>query len=360
MNESYFKSPTSSQLLVVALALALVVTLMILLKDILMPFALGALIAYLGDPIVDRLESRGCSRTKGVAMVFALFSALLILALAVLVPVVIQQFSDLVAAVPAAYQWASTVAVPQLQAWLSLTPISLPDIDWKTRLNENLSSVGLVTGGMVQQVTTSSLSFLSGLLNVALIPVVAFYLMRDWDVMVTAIMQGVPRGLLQGVTRSISDAHEVLEAFVRGQLVVMGAQAVMYSAGLWLVGLNYAVILGLVAGLASIIPYAGALIGVGSALVVAYFQFGPDLWALGLVGAVFMVGQLVESFLLTPLLIGDRIGLHPVAVIFALMAGGQLAGFTGILIALPVAAVFLVFFRQLISFYFTTDVYLEE
>ena len=350
--------PSQSQWLVVAVAVALALAALISLREILMPFAIGALIAYLGDPLVDRLEERSFSRTTGVVIVFGLFLGVLALMIAVVVPLVLQQLSELAAAIPEAYRWLSSVAVPKLQAWLRLSPINLPEIDWRTSLTEHWSSVGKVTGGVVQQVTTSSLSLLAGLLNAALVPVVAFYLMRDWDLVMAGIMRLVPRTLVGGVSSAVNEAHTVLEAFVRGQLVVMGAQALIYSLGLWMVGLNYAVVLGLVAGAASIIPYAGAVIGVGSALLVGYLQFGLDVWALGLIGSIFIVGQLIESFALTPLLIGDRIGLHPVAVIFALMAGGQLAGFTGILIALPVAAVLLVFCRRLVSIYLTTDTYL--
>ena len=350
--------PSQSQWLVVAVAVALALAALISLREILMPFAIGALIAYLGDPLVDRLEERSFSRTTGVVIVFGLFLGVLALMIAVVAPLVLQQLSELAAAIPEAYRWLSSVAVPKLQAWLRLSSINLPEIDWRTSLTEHWSSVGKVTGGVVQQVTTSSLSLLAGLLNAALVPVVAFYLMRDWDLVMAGIMRLVPRTLVGGVSSAVNEAHTVLEAFVRGQLVVMGAQALIYSLGLWMVGLNYAVVLGFVAGAASIIPYAGAVIGVGSALLVGYLQFGLDVWALGLIGSVFIVGQLIESFALTPLLIGDRIGLHPVAVIFALMAGGQLAGFTGILIALPVAAVLLVFCRRLVSIYLTTDTYL--
>lgn len=360
MSDLEFKKPSQSQWLTIVIAVALALAALISLREILMPFAMGALIAYLGDPLVDRLEDRGFSRTSGVTIVFGVFLGLLVLIFAVAAPIVIKQLSEIAAAIPDAYRWVSSVAVPRLQALLSLTPINLPDIDWRTSLTDHWSSVGKMTGGVVQQVTTSSLSLLTGLLSVALVPVVAFYLMRDWDLMMAGIMKLVPRAMINGVTSAISEAHAVLEAFLRGQLVVMGAQAVIYSVGLWMVGLNYAVVLGLVAGAASIIPYAGAVIGVGSALIVAYLQFGLDLWALGLVGLVFIFGQLIESFALTPMLIGDRIGLHPVAVIFALMAGGQLAGFTGILIALPVAAVLLVFCRRLVSIYLTTETYLGE
>lgn len=341
----------------VLVVVVLVLLLFVQLRDILMPFAVGALIAYLGDPLVDRLEARGFTRTSGVALVFALLMAILVILAAVVVPVLIQQLSQLAAAIPDAYRWFSEVAVPKLQSQLSLSPVALPTIDWQTSLSEHWQSVGQVTGGVVQKVTTSSLSLIAGILNLALIPVVAFYLMRDWDLMMAGLLKLVPRAWVTNVTESVAEAHGVLEAFVRGQFVVMGAQALMYSFGLWLVGLNYAVLLGLMAGVAALIPYAGAVIGIGSAMIVGYFQFGFDPLALGLVASVFVAGQLIESFLLTPILIGDRIGLHPVAVIFALMAGGQLAGFTGVLVALPVAAVLLVFGRRLVDAYLSTDVY---
>lgn len=360
MSELERKEPSWSQWLFIGLSVALVLAALISLQGILTPFLIGALIAYLGDPMVDRLEARGFSRTSGVVIVFAFFIGLLVLLLAVVVPILLQQVSEVLAGIPDAYRWVSSVAVPKLQALLSLTPINLPDIDWPTRLSEQWASVGKMTGGVVQQVTTSSFALVTGLLNAVLVPVVAFYLMRDWDLMMAGLMMLVPRAMVSAVADAISEAHSVLEAFVRGQLVVMGAQALIYSVGLWLVGLNYAVVLGLVAGAASIIPYAGAVIGVGSAMIVAYLQFGLDFWALGLVGFVFIIGQLIESFALTPMLLGDRIGLHPVAVIFALMAGGQLAGFTGILIALPVAAVLLVFCRRLVAVYLTTDAYLGQ
>ena len=349
-----------SRWLPILMVTLIVVFFFVQLSEILMPFIVGALIAYLGDPIVDRLEARGYSRSSGVVIVFALLMTLVIVVSGIVVPLLIQQLSQLAAAIPDAYLWVSQVAVPYLQTQLSLSPVSLPTIDWQTSLSEHWQSVGQVTGGVVQRVTTSSLSLIALLLNVALIPVVAFYLMRDWDLMMAGLLKLVPRVWASTVQASVSEAHTVLEAFLRGQLVVMGAQALMYSVGLWVVGLNYAVVLGVTAGVASLIPYAGSVIGVGSAMVVAYFQYGIDPWSLGAVALIFLIGQLIESFLLTPILVGDRIGLHPVAVIFALMAGGQLAGFTGVLIALPVAAVLLVFGRRIVEVYLSTDAYNAE
>jgi len=154
----------------------------------------------------------------------------------------------------------------------------------------------------------------------------------------------------------VGEADDVLGAFLRGQFLVMLAQATIYSAGLWIIGLDFALVLGTVAGLASIIPYVGAAVGVGSSLAVAWIQTG-DVMFLGLVSLVFVFGQLLESFVLTPTLIGDRIGLHPVAVIFVLMGGAQLAGFVGILIALPAAAVLWVFCRHGLQHYRRSDAY---
>ena len=175
--------------------------------------------------------------------------------------------------------------------------------------------------------TRSGMGVIAAVFNLTLIPVVAFYLMRDWDRLVAGLLDLVPMTWQQDISGMVSEADEVLGEFLRGQFLVMLAQAFLYSAGLWIIGVDFALILGTVAGLASIIPYAGAVLGVGSSLLVAWFQSGGDLMFLVWVGLVFGFGQMVESLFLTPTLIGDRIGLHPVMVIFALMAGGQLAGF---------------------------------
>ena len=197
MSEMEIQKPTQSQWLLIAIATGLLLAALISLREILMPFAVGALLAYLGDPLVDRLEERRFSRSSGVVIVFGLFLGLLVLVIAVVAPLLIKQLSELAAAIPEAYRWLSSVAVPKLQALLSVTPINLPDIDWRTSLSEHWSSVGKMTGGVVQQVTTSSLSLLTGLLNIALVPVVAFYLMRDWDLMMAGIMKLVPRTMVE-------------------------------------------------------------------------------------------------------------------------------------------------------------------
>lgn len=345
--------------LVIGIALAAML-LFYLLHPILMPFALGGLLAYLGDPLVDRLEARGYSRTGGVLLVFLMLTLLFVLALLVLVPVLLAQLDGLVRAIPEIYRWVSHEALPWIQTQLSLSPVQLPVIDWETELATHWKSLGKLTASTLIGITSSGASFLLSLFSLALVPVVAFYLLRDWDRMMEALLDLVPLAWQENLSLMVSEADDVLGAFLKGQFLVMLVQAFMYSAGLWLIGLDFALILGLVAGLASIIPYAGSVIGVGSSLIAAWVQYGGELMPLVWVGGVFAIGQMVESYVLTPMLIGDRIGLHPVAVIFALMAGGQLAGFTGVLLALPVAAVLLVFLRHALRYYRHSDAYQRD
>ncbi|MNZ36121.1 hypothetical protein D3C78_535340 [compost metagenome] len=190
-----------------------------------------------------------------------------------------------------------------------------------------------------------------------LIPVVSFYLLRDWDLMMAKIRGLLPRQREERLVALAGECHEVLGAFVRGQLLVMLALGVIYASGLMLVGLELGLLIGLLAGLAAIVPYMGFIIGIGAAMVAGLFQFGGDPYPLLAIAAVFMVGQALEGMVLTPLLVGDRIGLHPVAVIFAILAGGELFGFTGVLLALPVAAVIMVLLRHVHDLYKESGMY---
>ena len=183
------------------------------------------------------------------------------------------------------------------------------------------------------------------LANLFLVPVVTFYLLRDWDILVAKVSDLLPRHYIFTIKKLARECHTVLGAFIQGQLLVMMSLGTIYSIGLTLIGLKLGLVIGMLAGLASIVPYMGLVVGMAAALVAGIFQFG-DLLHIFLILVVFGVGQALEGMVLTPLLVGDRIGLHPVAVIFAVMAGGQLFGFVGILIALAVAAVTMVLLRH--------------
>ncbi|MFT7286319.1 MAG: putative PurR-regulated permease PerM [Halieaceae bacterium] len=338
-------------------AVVLVATLLFyLLQPILLPFVLGALVGYLGDPLVDRIEARGGSRTLGVVLVFMFFSGVSLLGLVFAVPLLLQQLDGLVGRVPLAYVWLRDVALPWLESRTLISGANLPQVDWSAELRDNWQSLGKMTALTVTKVTGSGIGILVGLANVALIPVVAFYLMRDWDLIAARLLRLLPHDWQGRTAQLAAEADEVVGAFLRGQFIVMCALGVLYSAGLWVVGVQLALLLGLIAGLASIVPYLGFIVGISTSLIAAYLQFHDWLPLLS-VGLVFGVGQLVESMVLTPVLVGDRIGLHPVAVIFALMAGAQLAGFVGIVVALPVAAVIMVFARHAVEHYRSSDLY---
>ena len=329
-----------------------------LLTPILSPFLVAMLLAYMGDPIVDRLEKRGLSRTWGVVIVFALFSLLLLIMLLVLIPMLGRQLVRLYELAPQGLDWAQHQALPWVQAQLGLAEGFWRFDQLKQALSGHLGKTTDIVSGLLAQATASSLALLGWLGNLLLIPVVAFYLLRDWDLMLAKLQNLLPRAREGLVVRLVGECHEVLGAFMRGQLLVMLALAGIYSVGLMVVGLELGLLIGLLAGLASIVPYMGFIVGFGAAVVAALFQYsGFELYPLIGIAVVFGIGQLLEGMLLTPMLVGDRIGLHPVAVIFAILAGGQLFGFTGVLLALPVAAVIMVLLRHAHDFYKQSSIY---
>lgn len=328
-----------------------------LLGPILMPFVLGAAMAYLGDPIVDRLELRGFSRTGGVVLVFVLFTLLGLGLLLVMLPLLIDQVGEAVRRLPQLLDWLQSTALPKIG-------VSLPEnsrLDAESLRQLVVSNWGQV-GGYVQNAVASlsrgGMSAIATGLNLVMVPVVTFYLLRDWDLLVARIDEHLPRKHQPTIERFLRDADSVLGSFIRGQLLVMTALATIYSLGLWIVGLKLALLVGLLAGLLSFVPYLGTLLGVVMAVVAVLLQ-SPGLIPLAGVAVVFTVGQLLEGAVLTPLLVGDKIGLHPVAVIFAVMAGGQLFGFVGVLVALPVAAVLAVAVRRASALWLASAAYRE-
>ncbi len=341
------------------LALALAVLFVGLLEPILMPFLVGTLLAYLGDPLADRLEARGLGRTLAVSLVFVGLSSVLIVLVLLTIPLLGRQLDLLATKIPQWLHAIQDVLIPWLQQTLNLPKDSLPITQFKTVLTENWMSAGGLLGTLWSKVAGSSLAMMTWLANLVLIPVVTFYLLRDWDIVMAHLRDLLPRSVEPTVVQLATECDEILGAFIRGQLLVMLALGIIYSIGLKFVGLDLAFILGLIAGLASIVPYMGFIVGITVAGIAAWFQF-YELPMLLAVGVVFAIGQILEAMVLTPLLVGDRIGLHPVAVIFAIMAGGQLAGFTGVLLALPVAAVVMVLLRHAHTSYKDSKLYTAD
>ena len=332
------------------LLFALVGWLTYLLSPILMPFVASALLAYLGDPLVDRLERHRLKRTPAVAVVFTVLFLVLTLLLLLLVPRIEAQISQLIARLPGYLEWVREHVLPRVQ---SLLPGDVATFDLSTlqkALGKHWREAGGLLAGAWSSVSGSGLALLGWLANLVLIPVITFYLLRDWDHLVAGVDALLPRRSAPVWRQLARESNDVLGAFMRGQLLVMFALGVIYTTGLWIVGLDLALLIGMLAGLVSFVPYLGLIVGVlvaGLASVLQTQGVGDLPW----VALVFVVGQLLEGMVLTPRLVGERIGLHPVAVIFAVMAGGQLYGFFGILLALPAAAVVMVLIRHLVGRY---------
>ena len=327
-----------------ALAVA-VCWLLWLLAPILTPFVLAALLAWLGDPLVDKLQRAGRSRNVAVALVFTAMALLVVLALVLLVPTIEDQIHTLVRSMPKYQAWFMQTALPwvedrsglELTRWLDLG--SLVEL-----VRGNWERAGGVATTLLGYMSRSGFALLGLVANVALLPVITFFFLRDWDLLVARVASMVPRDHLATVSRLAQESSDVLGGFLRGQFLVMLILGVMYGAGLWGVGLDLGILIGIIAGLLTFVPYLGPASGILLGCIAALVQFGDWQHVAGVL-VVFGIGQVIESYWLTPQLVGDRIGLHPVAVIFAVLAGGQLFGFLGMLLALPVAAIVNVLLR---------------
>lgn len=336
--------------------LVIILAFLWVLAPVLAPFLAAAMLAYLGDPLADRLEKLKLSRTLAVSIVFILMLLVLVGVLVLLVPLIERQVVRLIDSLPEYVVWARDQAAPWLQQHLNIDVGSFDIQHLVDLLKEHMSSAGGVAAVVVANVSKSGLAVVGWLVNLVLVPVVTFYLLRDWDVIVERIGQLLPRSVEPTIKQLAKDSDTVLGAFVRGQLSVMVALGLIYGIGLWAVGLNVGPLIGMVAGLVSFVPYLGFIVGLVAGLIAVLVQYHDWLHVL-LVLAVFGFGQLMEGYVLTPRLVGDKIGLHPVAVIFAVLAGGQLFGFTGVLLALPVASVIMVLLRYAHQRYMNSTLY---
>ena len=323
-------------------AIAITGWLLYLLAPVLTPFVASALLAYIGDPLADRLQRLRFPRTLAVVTVFLitfLFIALIVLLVG---PLVKQQVESLFAALPAIAANVEQVILPAAADFLG---IELGD---KVGLGAFIADYKDMAGswaGKIIQVGGSTGSMLAAaVISLFLIPILTFYLLRDWDTIIAHLGALVPDSQRETVVSLARETDDVLGAFLRGQVMVMIALSVMYATGLSLFGLEYAVAIGVVSGLVSFVPYLGLVFGMTLASLTVVFEPSPWIPLAGVVGT-FTVAQFLEGTVLTPKLVGDQIGLHPVVVIFAIAAGGQLFGFFGVLLALPAAAVLSVLVR---------------
>lgn len=331
-----------------------------LLGPVLTPFVVSALLAWLFDPLATRLQARGLNRTLATTVVFVLLGLVLTIVVLIAIPLLERQISYLVEQLPRYREWFMGSALPWVEARTGLELAGYLDPDRLIELmREHWQQAGGVASTVMGHVTRSGLAIIGWIVTLLLIPVVTFYFLRDWPVFVNRVRQLLPRPVEPRVVALAKESDVMLGGFLRGQMLVMLGQGLLYSVGLWLVDIDLAFLIGMGAGLISFIPYLGAIVGLGAAVIAALVQHG-DLLHVVLVLAVFAFGQTVESVALTPWLVGDRIGMHPIAVIFAVMAGGHLFGFVGVLLALPVAAVAMVVLRYAYTRYVESQLYAGE
>jgi len=333
-------------------AIALTGWLFYLLAPVLTPFIAAALLAYIGDPLADRLQGLKIPRTLAVVAVFLLTFVVLGLLVILVGPLIRTQVAALLEALPDIVQQVERVWLPSLMDMLNIE--AADDIGIGAFLARYSDMAGSWGAAVLLSVTKSGGALAAAVLSLFLIPILTFYLLRDWDSIMAHLSALIPARQRSIVVTLARETDEVLGAFLRGQLLVMLALAVIYATGLSIVGLKFAIAIGVVSGLVSFIPYLGFVFGIVLAALTVALEPNP-LWLMGGVIATFTIAQLIEGSLLTPKLVGDRIGLHPVIIIFAIAAGGQLFGFFGILLALPAAAVLSVLVRFAYNRYLTEN-----
>ena len=300
--------------------------------DVLLPFLVGGAIAYFLDPLADRLERMGMGRTAATTVISLIALVLAVALVLAIIPTLVNQLTALVNSAPDIAQ--------RLQGFLVERFPSLTDST--STIRTTLADIGAAIQARGGQVVTSLVNSALGVVSVVVfllvVPVVAFYLLLDWDHMVARIDAMLPRDHAPTVRRLASEIDAVLAGFVRGQVSVCVILGVYYSVGLMLAGLQFGLIVGAIAGTITFIPYVGALVGGALAIGLALFQFWGDWVSIGFVAAIFAVGQFMEGNILTPKLVGKSVGLHPVWLLLALSAFGSMFGFAGMLVAVPVAA----------------------
>jgi len=342
------------------LALAVLVGVVLwLLAPVLTPFAVAAMFAYLFDPLVGRLQRWRLSRAAAVALVFFALIVLLILILLWLVPYLERQFATLLRRLPDWIAWLQNDAVGWINARFGLE-LEMPDAQQLSAIfQEHWKEAGGTAATVIAQVGKSGFALVSRVVHLIVVPVAFFYLLRDWDAMIARIHELLPRSVEPTVVRLAHESDETLSGFVRGQLSVMIVLGIFYAIALLVIGLDVGPLIGIIAGLISFVPYLGGILGVLMAVIAALVQYHDWLRVI-LVLVVFGVGHVLEAYVLVPRLVGEKIGLHPLAVIFAILAGGELFGFLGVLLALPNTTVVNVLLRYAHERYRASDLYVTS
>jgi predicted PurR-regulated permease PerM len=329
--------------------------LLYVLSPILAPFLAGAILAYVLNPLVGRLTGRYLPRIVAVVLVLLFALALLVALALVILPLLIKELRLMSEQLPAFLAWINQQFAPWLKERFAID-FQLDIETVKQIAGGILANNQDLVAGLLGSLKIGGLALIAFFINILLVPVVLFFLLRDWNTLVARVDAMIPRHLHVRARTIFAEIDAVLAEFLRGQMIVMLVMSVYYAAALSMAGLEFALPIGVITGLLVIIPYVGAFTGILLGIIAAAMQFG-SLTGIAWVGVAFAIGQVLEGMVVTPLLVGERIGLHPVAVIFALLAFGQIFGFFGVLLALPASAALLVTLRHLQAAYLAGSLY---
>lgn len=338
--------------------LTVVIILLVLFQSILLPFVAGIAVAYFLDPVADRLEKAGLSRTLATTIITAAFTIVVVLFLIFAVPLLQGQIVDFLGNLPGYFQSVRGWAEPVIENWTN--KLDTEQTDRADAMIEQFSErAAQIVLGMLGNIWAGGMALVNLLALLFITPVVTFYLLRDWDSIVARLNTWLPKAQAETIREQTRIMDSTLSGFIRGTGMVCIILGIFYAATLSIAGLQFGLAIGLAAGLLSFVPYLGSLGGLLICVGLAFLQFDEG-WRIAVVAGIFIIGQLAEGMILTPKLVGDRIRLHPVWVIFAVLGGGTLFGFVGMLIALPVAALMGVIIRFGIGQYLESKIYLGD
>ena len=357
VDEAVFSNSLKRQVFFWLGAFVVLVLFMFVFRTILLPFIAGMALAYMLDPVADKLEAWGTSRLFATVMILFVFIFLFSLALILLVPVLSHQLSGLISRMPSYITQLQSLIANTESEWLR-NLIGEGTVNIRENLDEVLQQGAGWLTTLLGSIWNSGKALVDVLSLFVITPIVAFYLLLDWDRMIERVDSWLPRDHKSDLEDISADINKAIAGFVRGQGSLCLILGIFYALSLTLMGLNFGLLIGMFAGLVSFIPFVGSLIGLVLAVGVALVQFWPDFWWILLIIVIFAVGQFCEGNILQPKLVGESVGLHPVWLMFSLSAFGVLMGFTGLLIAVPVAAAIGVLVRFALAKYLQSDFYL--
>ncbi|NRB29427.1 MAG: AI-2E family transporter [Rhizobiaceae bacterium] len=357
--DALFSLATRRQIYFWCATLLVMILFLYMFRSILLPFVAGMALAYLLDPVADRLEAMGASRLVATFLILILFVVLFVIALILIVPILSGQLSDLIQRIPDYVTRLQALFANRESQWVQ-DLIGDSSVNIRENLNELLKQGAGWLSALLSSIWNSGKALLDIISLFVITPIVAFYLLLDWDRMIETVEGWLPRDHRSELGELAGDINKAIAGFVRGQGAVCLILGIFYAAGLTLAGLNFGLLIGMFAGLVSFIPYVGSILGMILAIGVALVQFWPDYTWIALIFGIFALGQFVEGNILQPKMVGQSVGLHPVWLMFALSAFGVMMGFTGLLIAVPVAAAIGVLVRYALRKYLESTLYLGE